>query len=318
MKIPGKYAFSNLIATLSMIIAVVLLLSGCGISVNGNSKLNDGKIKVIATLFPQYDFVREIAKDKADVRLLLPPGVESHSYEPSPQDIVSIRKSDVFIYTGKVMEPWAQRIIDKIKSDTVVIVDSSKGVVLYNANDPEHGGKDPHIWLDPVLAKQMVDNIADGLVKADPSNEKFYRDNATNYKVKLQELDSKFEELVTNSSTDTIMYGGHFAFGYFARRYNLRYLSPYNGFAPNSEPTPKRIAELITNMEQAKTKVIFYEELIDPKVARVISDQTGAKMLILHGAHNISKEELSSGITYIEIMYQNLENLKTGLDYKKK
>ena len=300
----------------------VLYLSACGTKQVGPA-VNSGKIRVIATLFPQYDFVRQIAGDKANVSLLLPPGVESHAFEPSPKDIVDIRKSGMFIYTGKFMEPWADRIIKGTSGSGVVIVDASTGIELIDENRQEeedsgedsHEGKDPHIWLDPVNAAKMVENIAEGLVQADSNNESFYRKNAEAYKKKLLELDGKFTEAFSKVKSKKIIYGGHFAFGYFAKRYGLDYISPYKGFAPDAEPNPQRIAELVRNMEESGSKFIYYEELVEPKVARVIAGETGAAMLLLHGAHNISRDELNEGITYIGIMEDNLERLKQGLGY---
>ena len=311
-------------------LALLLSLSACETKQAG-TLADDGKIRIIATLFPQYDFAKQIAGDKANVSLLLPPGTESHTFEPSPKDIVDISKAGVFIYTGKYMEPWADRIIKGTAGSRVVIVDASSGVELMEEKEHEQGeleeenghtgkeenheGKDPHIWLDPINAMKMADDIVEGLVKADSKNESFYRTYAEAYKKKLAELDAKFVEAFGKVKSKTIIYGGHFAFGYFARRYGLEYISPYKGFAPDAEPNPQRIAELVRNMEASGSKFVFYEELVEPRVARVIAGETGAQMLLLHGAHNLSKDELNSGITYIEIMESNLEKLKQGLGY---
>ncbi|NLV77177.1 MAG: zinc ABC transporter solute-binding protein [Tissierellia bacterium] len=296
---------------------IVIFITGCN-SYEYEKDLYNDKIKIITTLFPQYDFANEIVKDKGEVKLLLPPGVEAHSYEPTPKDIVDIKKADVFIYTGKYMEPWAEKMIKEI-DDSTIVIDISKGIELVDEEDWEHNhehhGKDPHIWLDPVYAQKIVDNILEGIIKADSKNENFYRQNAENYKEKLAELDKKFVETFSKVKHKTIIHGGHFAFGYFAKRYGLEYISPYDGFSPNAEPTPKKISELMNNMKSLGLNVIYYEELIDPKVAKIISEETGGKMLLLHGAHNISKEELESGISYIEIMESNLDRLKEGLGY---
>lgn len=301
--------------------ALILLISGCGAE-NTAVKSRDGeKLKVVTTLFPMYDFTRQIAGDKAEVRLLLPPGVESHAFEPSPRDISDVKKSALFVYTGQFMEPWAEKII-AAAGGNVVIVDSSKGIELMGKelqegeeDEEDTGGIDPHIWLDPVYAQKMVDNIVEGLVSADAKNGSFYREKGEAYKKKLQELDGKFAQTFSKTKYKKIMYAGHFAFGYFAKRYGLEQISPYSGFAPDAEPTPRRIAELIDNMKKSGSKVIYYEELVDPKVARVIAAQTGAEMLLLHGVHNVSKEEMEAGATYLGIMGDNLEKLKKGLGY---
>ena len=316
---------------ISIIVLILILTSISACASNNKSFEDNRKIKIVATLFPQYDFAKEIVKDRGEVILLLPPGVEAHSYEPTPQDIGSIRNADVFLYTGEYMEPWAEKIIKNIGTGDIIAVDLSQGIELLDEEEEDdeqdnhdnhddhdghhHGGKDPHIWLDPIYAQKMVDDIVEAVVRADGKNEDFYRENGEKYKEELKELDREFEETFEKTEHETIIYGGHFAFGYFTKRYGLDHISPYNGFTPNAEPSPKRITELMENMKTLGINTIYYEELIDPKVARVISEQTGAKMLLLHGAHNISKEELESEISYIEIMEGNLERLKQGLVY---
>lgn len=315
----------KIIAALLVLVFILIFIPAC----NGNNRTDksNGKIKIVATLFPQYDFAREIVGDKGEVVLLLPPGIEAHAFEPTPQDIGIINNADVFLYTGKYMEPWAEKIIENIGHENIIAVDLSRGIKLLDEDEDEdededkdhnghhHGGKDPHIWLDPIYAQKMVGDIVEALVEADKANEDFYRENGENYKEKLGDLDRRFVETFKKTDHKTIIYGGHFAFGYFTKRYGLDYISPYKGFSPNAEPSPKSITELIKNMGDLGINTIYYEELIEPKVARVISEETGGEILLLHGAHNISKGELEAGISYIEIMEGNLERLKRGLIY---
>ncbi len=308
-------------------IIITLLIIGSLVGCSSEQVKNDNdKIQIMTTLFPQYDFAKQIVKDKGEVSLLLPPGVEAHSYEPTPQDVVKIRKADVFIYTSEHMEPWALKMVQDIGSENLKVINLSEGLNLIDIDHDEHDdhdghdhvdGKDPHTWLDPVYAQQMVKNIMNGLIEVDSKEAKFYTENGEKYIEELKALDESFIEAFKKTKTDTIIYGGHFAFGYFTQRYNLNHISPYIGFSPNAEPTPNRIIELIKTLEKAEIKVIYYEELVDPKVATIISKETGAKMLLLHGAHNISKKELQSNITYVEIMRANLEKLKEGLGYEK-
>jgi zinc transport system substrate-binding protein len=285
----------------------------------------DEKISVVATLFPQYDFARRIGGENVDVRYLLPPGTEAHSYEPTPQDMVSLLNADVFLHTGEFMEPWTANIVENLKEENVLVVDLSQNIPLLTADDHEHEegddhgeeeAIDPHYWTDPNMAMIMAKSIGDALARVDP-------DNADQYKVEeaalvedLILLDNEIREALSRTKSKTILSGSHFAFGYFARQYGLEHMSPYAGFSPNAEPTPQRITALIQTIEETGANAIYHEELIDPKVAQVIVDETGAKLLLLHGAHNVSKEELESGKTYIEIMYDNLENLKEGLGYE--
>lgn len=300
------------------LIVIVILNTSCNTIKSSDS---NNSITVITTLFPVYDFAREIAGDKAEIILLLPPGVEAHAYEPTPQDIVSVQKSDLFIYTGELMEPWVHKFVEGVESDRPIVVDASKGVKLLGSDEHdedeeyEHGELDPHIWLDPQNAIVMVDNITKGLVELDPENANYYQQNSEAYKQKLQELDAQISEAIPHLASKTIVYAGHFAFGYFAQRYGLSHISPYNGFAPDAEPTPQKVAELIDTIEESGVKAIYYEELIDPKVAKVISDETGVEMILLHGAHNVSKQELENGVTYLSIMEENLQKLKKGLGY---
>lgn len=291
-----------------------------------------GRVEVITTLFPTYDFVRQIGKDKVNVHLLLPPGVEPHTFEPKPQDIVKINRADIFVYTGKYMEPWVEELLKGIPNKNLKIVDASTGISLISEEDENeehgehsghhdndehhhhHGGKDPHIWLDFDNDKIMVDTIAKALCGKDSENKNFYMKNAEEYKNKLDGLDKRFKETLSTAKHKTIIYGGHFAFGYFAKRYGLDHDSPYEGFSPNAEPSPKVLGELIKKLKSSGIKYIYYEELLDPKVARTISQATGAKLELLHGAHNVSKSELEKGVTFIYIMESNLEKLKEGLE----
>ena len=308
----------------------------------------EGKIEVVTTLFPTYDFARQIGKDNVNVSLLLPPGVESHTFEPKPQDIVRINKADVFVYTGKFMEPWVEDLLKGISNKNLVVVDASNGIELMADEDHDeeredrtedgehhegegehheeenhhegdhehhhHGGKDPHIWVDLANDQVMVNTIAQAFAEKDPANSVIYLNNAKEYNAKLAALDKRFKETLSTAKHKTIIYAGHFAFGYFAKRYGLEHVSPYDGFSPNAEPSPKAIAELINKIKGSGIKYIYYEELLDPKVARTISQETGAKLELLHGAHNVSKDELSRGVTFLDIMEDNLKKLKIGLE----
>jgi len=286
------------------------------------------KLQIITTLFPLYDFSKEIGKDKVDVALLLPPGIEAHAFEPKPMDIVKINNADIFIYTGRYMEPWVEDMLRGISNKRLLVVDASEGIPLMDEreekaghsleeaehNQHDHGGVDPHIWLDLGNAQIMADTIASAFVSKDRRNGAFYLDNAKEYKAKLAALDGHFKETFSRCRLKTFIYGGHFAFGYFARRYGLTYISPYRGFSPDAEPTPKSIADLINKMKKLRIKYIYYEELIDPKVARVIADETGAKLLLLNGAHNVSKKDLERGVSFTSIMEEDLNRLKLGLE----
>ncbi len=278
------------------------------------------KISIVTSLFPLYDFAREIAKDRANIIMLLPPGMETHSFDPRPSDISALHNADVFIYTNIYMEPWVENILKGISNQNLLIIDSSIGVNFLKAEDHhahkkkhKHGLLDPHIWLDFSNARIMIDNISEGLIKKDPNNADFYRNNAERYKTRLVEIDDKFKKSLTNCKKDIFISGGHLSFAYLAKRYNLRYISAYDSLSPETEPKPKSLTKIIATIKQQELGHIFYEELITPRIAETISKETGVSLLMLNAAHNISKDEFASGATFTSLMEKNLQNLMVAL-----
>lgn len=319
-----------------ILLMLVCLLTVGGISCKQGEKniQSEGahKLRVVASLYPLYDFVRNIGREKVEAALLLPPGVEPHSFEPKPADVVRLNTADLFIYTNKYMEPWVEDIIKGIDNKKTMVLDSSRGIVFMEEEGEDgerkesghhkeggahkeghgHAGMDPHIWLDLGNAIRMVDNIRDGLIQKDPVNRDYYQRNADEYKVELDGLDRKYRQGLSSCKKRIFINGGHFAFGYLAKRYGLTYMSAY-GFSPDAEPMPGQLAKISKLLKQQGLKYIFYEELLMPRVAETLARETGAQLLFLHGAHNISKEEFEKGVSFIAIMEKNLENLEMGL-----
>jgi zinc transport system substrate-binding protein len=304
---------------------VVLALVACqrNSAPAGKEKL----LQVVTTLFPLYDFARNIGGEKAHVVLLLPPGIEAHSFDPKPRDILTINRADLFVFTGSFMEPWATSLIKGIRGKRLAVVDSSTDVPLLSevpGGAPKGEGRDrsnpsghrepidPHIWLDLSNARKMVDNILAGFVQKDPQNRSFYERNAEVYKARLQKLDEGFRNGLSDCETRLFVHGGHYAFNYLARRYGLTYVSVY-GFSPNAEPSPRHLADIIDTMRQRRSKCVFYEELIQPRVAETIAKETGARLLPLNGGHNVTRDELDKGVSFISLLEQDLQSLKTGL-----
>lgn len=321
---------------------------------NLNWKNKGDKIEVVATLFPQYDFVKQVGGDKVDVKLLLPPGAESHTYEPTPQDMVLINNSDLFIFTGSEMEPWAENLISGMKKD-INVLDLSKSVDLINVEEfeEEHeGGEhehhhhdedededaeeqdieehhehnhehdeeghhhtyDPHIWLNPQYAIKMVRSVEQELSKIDPDNADYYKSNADKYISEISALDSEFEEVVANSSNPKLAFGGAFAYAYFVERYDLDFISAYETCGESAEPSTIKVKEVIDYINKNKIPVIFYKEYTTGNIAKTISEATGAKMLVFNTVHNVSKDEIQNGASYVSIMRSNLDNLKQALN----
>ncbi len=288
-------------------------------------------IKVVTTLFPLYDFARNVGGELVQVELLLPPGMEPHSFEPKPADIRKINDADLFLYTGEFMEPWVTDVLKGISNKTLRVVDASAGIVLAedyssagyqpSSRRPQttqghhhEQGRDPHIWLDFANAETMVRNICNGLIAKDPANRSVYARNAEEYAARLFRLDRQFRDSLAGCRSKTIIHGGHSAFGYLAKRYHLQYLSAYRGFSPNAEPTPGNLIQLIEHLRSHHVKYMFFEELVAPNVSETIARETGAKLLMLHGAHNVSKDEWDQDVTFLSLMENNLKNLRIGLE----
>lgn len=311
---------------LCMVFPALLAFSAC--SPPQDHAKQEKRLRIVTSLFPLYDFAKAVGGQKATVLLLLPPGVEPHSFEPTPRDILEVNGADIFVYTGSFMEPWAASIIKGANMRKLVVVDSSRGVALRQEQkgapsedtptvSPEARGVrkeavDPHIWLDLDNAQKMVDNILAGFVERDPVDKDFFEQNAALYKSRLRQLDEEFREGLGRCKTHLFIHGGHYAFNYLARRYGLTYVSAY-GFSPDAEPSPRHLADMIEVMRRHKTKYVFYEELIQPKVAETLARETGARLLALNGGHNVTAEEMKQGVTFVSLLELDLKNLKKGL-----
>jgi zinc transport system substrate-binding protein len=284
-----------------------------------------GKLKIVTTLFPLYDFARNIGKESVDVQLLLPPGVEPHNFEPKPEDIVRTGKADLFVFTSVDMEPWADTLFKAVSGNGKVVMVEAGERASYISRAAEHlddrhrhgsdndGGRDPHIWLDLDNAMGMVDVMTEAMSRRAPNLRPEFNANAAAYKKRLAELDGRFKQGLSTCRTRSFLHGGHYAFAYLARRYGLDYLSAY-GSTADSEPTPRRMMELVQNIRKNQLKYVFSEELLSPRVAETIARETGAQVLKLHGGHNISREDMEGGISFVNLMEQNLLNLQKGLE----
>jgi zinc transport system substrate-binding protein len=280
---------------------------------------------VVTTLFPLYDFAKRIGGDKAQVTLLLPPGVEPHSFEPRPEDIVRVNHAALFIYTNPQMEPWAAGLVAGVDRGKVTVVEGGKGIQLLpapemngheeehkDAHDHERGGMDPHVWLDLDNARLIAGNILAAMVARDPANKGYYEQNAAALVKDLAALDQRFRETLAACPKKVFLHGGHYAFGYLAKHYGLRYVSA-SAVNADAEPTPARLVELVQLMRRERLSYVYTEELLSPRVAETIARETGAKVLMLRAGHNVTREELERGVTFIALMEENLKNLKTGL-----
>ena len=269
--------FKNLIFLLIFLFAFPLKVSS-----------NEKNFSIMCSLFPVYDFAREIAKDYAEINLILRPGVEPHEFEPSPLDIKKLNDSDVFIFTGKNMEQWAEKISHSLKN--TLIIDVSENIEIFN--------NDPHIWLDLSKAQEMVKNISKKLAEAKPGLAEIFYKNSEEYCKKLSELDEKFMNLDKNK---TLVFAGEFALNYFVKRYNFNYISAYDG---ENEPSVKKMAEILKFIKENNVKYIFADAFGFSDITRSISGHTGTEILIFN-----SMERTTEG-SFLEIMQKNYESIE--------
>ncbi|MBQ3079192.1 MAG: zinc ABC transporter substrate-binding protein [Clostridia bacterium] len=283
------------------------------------------ELEIVCSLFPQYDFARQIAGGCASITQLLPNGTDSHGYEPSMRDMLNTDGADLFIYTDELLEGWVESFSGGLSR--VTMVRCADGIDLDTLNkeweaashaegkhehDHDHA-YDAHIWLDPILAIQMVNNICDAMAEADPENAEIYRLNADNYIKELQALDSEFQALFSAYPDATLYFGGKFAYSHFLRRYHVGYVSAYATCSDEGEPSARTIVHMAETMKQEGAKAVFTDEMSSGQVAQALSGETGAKLLVFHTCHNLSKEDQEKGLTYIDIMRMNLENIRTAI-----
>ncbi|MBR2878988.1 MAG: zinc ABC transporter substrate-binding protein [Clostridia bacterium] len=300
---------------LFLIIIMIVAINLCGC--DANIEKTPDKLQIVATLFPQYDIAREIAGDKADVMLLAPAGADGHTYEPTPAEIIKISESDLFVYTGKYMEAWAEKIISSVSAENLKVADVSENIDLKQvaAHHAQHEESyDPHIWTDPNNAKIMADNILNALCEIDSNNADYYKNRTENYKNQLEELDKSFIDAVATAQNKKIVFGDKFAFLYFAERYGLEHIAAFDSCSSEAEPSALVITQIIDEVKTNNIPVIYYSETSNKKVPETIAKETGTEALLLHSCHTVTKTELENGTTYLTLMKQNLENLQKGLN----
>jgi zinc transport system substrate-binding protein len=269
------------------------------------------KLKVVASFYIPYEFTRNVGGDRVEVKNLVPTGAEPHDYEPTPADIKAIEEAQVFVSNGASMELWVQRVLQIVKNrDRLVVIEATKGLPLRKAEE-EKFEYDPHVWVDPILAKEMVHNIRDGLIIADGAASSVYTENAKAYSAQLDALDAQAREgLKACRLQDFII--SHRFMDYFAARYTLT-AHALSGLEP-SEPTPQRLAELIRLGREKGIKYIFAEELDELKALEVLARELRAQILTLNTGHGLTEEEQKAGKNYLSLMEENLKNLRFGLE----
>jgi len=287
------------------------------------------KINVVATIFPEYDFLRQIGGDNINLSMLLKPGAESHSFEPTPQDIKNIKESDLFVYVGGDSDAWVQTILDSLNKDNSEMIslmdcvnlveeDVVEGMTEEQEDETKDGVEeieyDEHVWTSPQNAILIVQQLCDRLCQIDEEHADQYKENTRIYIGKLEELDQDFQEVVDHSVRKEIVVGDRFPFRYFADEYGLTYYAAFPGCSTDTEASASTIAFLDDLVKKDHIPVVFHIELSNEKVCNAICESTGSKSELLHAVHNISKDDFDAGVTYLDLMKQNVLALKEALN----
>lgn len=293
-----------------------LCLMLCGCTAQPEKPHDETKLQIVCTSFPAYDFAREIADDRAELTLLIKPGSEVHSYEPTPKDMIRIQESDLFICNGGESEQWAKTLITP-ELNTIYMMDCVDTVEestdgIYNAEDGEPE-LDEHVWTSPLNAIKISEEICNALCKLDTDNAEAYKTNFTAYKAQLMALDREFRQVIKNSGKHTLVFADRFPMRYFALEYGLDCYAAFPGCSSETEPSAKTVAYLIDRVREDKIPAVLYMEFSNQKMADVICEDTGCKKLPFYSAHSVSAEQFKQGVSYLDLMRINLNSLKEAL-----
>lgn len=308
---------------LALICALCVFMAACGQTPEegtAGQESEAGRLKVVCSVYPVYDFTQKIAGDLANVSLLVPPGVEAHDWEPSPADIVQLEEADVLVLNGAGLEFWSEKVLAAIENKDLVIVDSSAQLTLRSAtgdgedHDHEehgHGEYDPHVWLYPMNAQRQMLTITEALVLADPENSDGYQENYAAYEKECALLDEEYHAALSAVPRRSIIVA-HEAYGYLCDAYDLIQIG-VEGLQPDSEPDPARMAEIVDLMKETGIDTVFYETGASPKVAEAISRETGARVDALNPIEGLSRDDMEAGKDYFTEMRENLQKLVKAL-----
>ena len=305
---------------------------GCGTE-TPDEPVDPNKLQVMASFYTMYDFAQKIGGEHVQVTCMVPSGTEPHDWEPSTKDITRMEQADVFIYNGAGMEHWVSDVLAGLSNKKLISVEASQGVSLLRSAEEEeshdheavhadedeedghdaheHGEYDPHVWLDPMNAKQEMQNICEAFSEADPEHSADYQANYEKWAKQLDELDKTYQTTLENLSERNIVVA-HEAYGYLCRRYNLTQVS-IEGMSPDSEPDPGRMADIIDFVRANNVRAIFFEELSGSRTAETVAAETGVKLLTLSPLEGLSDRQEETGGDYFSVMEENLQQLTEAL-----
>ncbi len=312
------------IIALLLIAALTLSLASCGAT---TAKDNE-KLKIISTTFPGYDFAKHVCGDLADVSILVPPGSESHSYEPTPKDIVNIENCDLFIYGGGLSDAWVDGILSSMDKDiktiklmslvNVYAEETVAGMTPEDGQSKESGTDteveyDEHVWTSPANAVRLTIGIYNKIVRMIPEHSEKLKENYKAYVAQIKALDSEFYEFFSSVNNKLLIFGDRFPLRYFVEEFDLEYYAAFPGCSNETEPSAATMAFLINKIKEEKVSTIFYIEFSNHKVADSLAEATGTKTALFHTCHNVSAKEIEDGASYVSLMTQNLATLKEAM-----
>ena len=310
------------------LLAAFLLLSGCGKTETAPADGETDKLTVVATVFPAYDFARAVGGEAAEVSLLLPPGAESHSDEPTPADIMAVQQCDLFLYLGGESDTWVETILESVEPQgtTLRMIDcvdllEEETVEGMESHEDEHDhdeglglgevvGYDEHVWTAPRNAAQITRAIGAEMEALDPSNAAFYAANAADYAGQIEALDQEFADFFAGVADRTMVFGDRFPLRYFADEFDIPYYAAFPGCSTQPEPSAATIAFLTEQVREEGISTVWYIEFSNHLVADSIAEAAGAETAMFHSCHNVSADDLAAGATYISLMTDNLETLR--------
>ena len=312
----------------ALLLALTLAAGLCGCA--NRQKVEDGRLQVVCSVFPYYDFARQIGGDDVDVTLLVAAGKETHSFEPTPLDVITLSQADVFLYNGGESEAWVDDILSAAGENIAVTLPLMPQVSAlaeewaegmegahdehdHETHDSDDIEYDEHVWTSPVLAKALCRAICDALCQADPAHQEDYQARLTDYLAQLDQLDAAFREVVEAGHRRLLVFGDRFPLLYFCKEYDLDYRAAFHGCASDTEPSLATLKYLIDKVEDEEIPVVYTIELSSRKVADAIAETTGAKVLTFHSCQTVSRAEFDGGATYLSLMEQNVEALREGL-----
>lgn len=298
--------FSRMFFRFALLLPALALLTACAGGAQPSKTLSPdtGKVQVVTSFYPLYEFARQVTGTDAAVTNLIPAGTEPHDWEPTPKDLAALQKAQLFVYIGAGFEGWAGQVLGSLSRPGPTALPVTEGMALRDG--------DPHAWLDPVLAQEMVGRIRDALIQVDPAHKDGYAARAKAYIDALAALDSRYRQSLAGCGRKEFV-TSHAAFRYLAERYGLA-MHSISGLSPEVEPTPQQMAETLKFAKEHQVKYIFFETLADPKVSQAIARELGARTLVLNPVEGLTAEEQAQGKNYISVMDENLANLRTALE----